>query len=76
MKMIKLQDLAQIEISNVDKKSIEGETSVKLCNFVDVYYGSKDTPSWLTETVRSAVHICLKALTISTRPFTHLEEIV
>lgn len=38
MKMIKLQDLAQIEISNVDKKSIEGETSVKLCNFVDVYY--------------------------------------
>ena len=36
--MVKLQDLAQIEISNVDKKSIEGETSVKLCNFVDVYY--------------------------------------
>ena len=38
MRMIKLQDLAQIEISNVDKKTVVGEKSVRLCNFVDVYY--------------------------------------
>lgn len=36
--MIKLQDLAHIEISNVDKKTVDGEIKVKLCNFVDVYH--------------------------------------
>ena len=34
----KLADIAKIEISGVDKKTIEGETPVRLCNFVDVYY--------------------------------------
>ena len=34
----KLADIANIEISGVDKKTIEGETPVRLCNFVDVYY--------------------------------------
>ena len=34
----KLADIAKIEISGVDKKTIEGEISVRLCNFVDVYY--------------------------------------
>ena len=38
LKKYKLADIAKIEISGVDKKTIEGETSVRLCNFVDVYY--------------------------------------
>ena len=38
LKKYKLTDIAKIEISGVDKKTIEGETPVRLCNFVDVYY--------------------------------------
>ena len=40
MKLIryKLSDVAKVEISNVDKKTTENETSVKLCNFTDVYH--------------------------------------
>ena len=34
----KLRDIATVEISGVDKKIKDGEASVKLCNFVDVYY--------------------------------------
>ena len=38
LKKYKLADIAKIEISGVDKKTIEDETPVRLCNFVDVYY--------------------------------------
>lgn len=38
LKKYKLSDVATVEISNVDKKTKEGETSVRLCNFTDVYY--------------------------------------
>lgn len=38
MKTIRLGDLAAIDISNVDKKAKAEETSVTLCNFVDVYH--------------------------------------
>lgn len=34
----KLKFLADIKTSNVDKKSIENEEDVLLCNYVDVYY--------------------------------------
>ena len=34
----KLSDVATVEISGVDKKTKEGETPVRLCNFTDVYY--------------------------------------
>lgn len=37
LKKYKLQDIAKIEISGIDKKTIEGENPVRLCNFVDVY---------------------------------------
>ena len=37
LKKYKLGDIAKIEISGVDKKSVDGETLVRLCNFVDVY---------------------------------------
>lgn len=38
LKKCKLSDVATVEISNVDKKTKDGEASVKLCNFTDVYY--------------------------------------
>jgi len=34
----KLSDVAKVEISSVDKKTKDGETPVKLCNFTDVYH--------------------------------------
>ena len=36
-KKYKLKELATIDISSVDKKTKEGETPVRLCNFTDVY---------------------------------------
>lgn len=37
MRRVKLGDVARVEISGVDKKATAGETSVRLCNFTDVY---------------------------------------
>ena len=34
-----LAELADIKVSNVDKKSMPGELSVRLCNYMDVYAG-------------------------------------
>lgn len=34
----KMKHIAKVNLSNVDKKKNEGEISVKLCNYVDVYY--------------------------------------
>jgi len=41
---VKLRHLAAITVSNVDKKSIEGETSVRLCNYMDVYNNARIGP--------------------------------
>ena len=38
LKKYKLSDVAKVEISGVDKKTKDGETPVRLCNFTDVYY--------------------------------------
>ena len=38
LKKYKLKDVAKVEISSVDKKTKENETSIKLCNFTDVYH--------------------------------------
>lgn len=39
----RLKMLAAVELSNVDKKSVEGEQSVRLCNYTDVYYHERIT---------------------------------
>jgi type I restriction enzyme, S subunit len=41
---VKLRYLAAITVSNVDKKSIEGETPVRLCNYMDVYNNARIGP--------------------------------
>lgn len=38
MRKCKLKDVADVIISNVDKKSYTDEITVKLCNYTDVYY--------------------------------------
>lgn len=40
----KLKHLCNVSPSNVDKKSYEGETTVLLCNYTDVYYNDVITP--------------------------------
>ncbi len=37
----RLKTIASVELSNVDKKSIEGQVPVGLCNYVDVYYNER-----------------------------------
>jgi len=44
-KSIRLKHVARIRISNVDKKSIEGQAPVRLCNYTDVYYNEVITDS-------------------------------
>lgn len=39
-----LKHLARISVSNVDKKSAEGEVPVRLVNYTDVYYGDRISP--------------------------------
>ena len=36
--VIKLKHVARIRPSNVDKKTLDGEQGVRLCNYTDVYY--------------------------------------
>ena len=38
MNKYKLSEVAKVEISSVDKKTKDGETLVRLCNFTDVYH--------------------------------------
>ena len=33
-----LKHVADVRFSNVDKKSVDGQISVHLCNYTDVYY--------------------------------------
>lgn len=39
----RLKTIASIQLSNVDKKSLEGQETVRLCNYVDVYYNERIT---------------------------------
>ncbi|MBI1892782.1 MAG: restriction endonuclease subunit S [Candidatus Rokubacteria bacterium] len=40
----RLKTIASVQLSNVDKKSVEGQESVRLCNYVDVYYHERISP--------------------------------
>jgi type I restriction enzyme S subunit len=37
-RLMPLENVARVYMSNVDKKGIEGENPVRLCNYTDVYY--------------------------------------
>jgi type I restriction enzyme S subunit len=38
VKTVPLRSVATVLVSNVDKKSVEGQVPVRLCNYTDVYY--------------------------------------
>jgi type I restriction enzyme S subunit len=40
---VRLKHLARIAISNVDKKTADGQEAVRLCNYTDVYYNDRIT---------------------------------
>ena len=40
----RLRTFANVQLSNVDKKSVERQTAVSLCNYVDVYYNERICP--------------------------------
>lgn len=44
MTTVPLKRLATIRVSNVDKKSVEGDVPVRLCNYTDVYYRDEIAP--------------------------------
>ncbi len=41
MKTVPLRSVATVLVSNVDKKSVDGDRPVRLCNYTDVYYNRK-----------------------------------
>ena len=55
---VKLKDVAEVEISGVDKKIQEDEIWVSLCNFVDVYYNwaitERKTDSFMRATAKQS----------------------
>jgi type I restriction enzyme S subunit len=38
IRTVQLRHLAEVRVSNVDKKTVDGEVPVRLCNYTDVYY--------------------------------------
>ena len=42
-KVKRLKTIATVQLSNVDKKSVEGQEVVRLCNYVHVYYDERIT---------------------------------
>lgn len=61
MKKVRLAEVAEIEISNIDKRTRVGETLVALCNYTDVYknwaISEKHIPNFLQASA-SASQIC------------------
>lgn len=61
----RLKYIATIAVSNVDKKTVEGETPVRLCNYTDVYYNeeiSAETPFMeATATADQIIRFSLRA---------------
>jgi type I restriction enzyme, S subunit len=43
VRLERLRHVAEIRVSSVDKKSVDGEVSVHLCNYMDVYYNERIT---------------------------------
>jgi type I restriction enzyme S subunit len=43
LKFERLKHVAEVRVSNVDKKTVDGEMPVKLCNYTDVYYNERIT---------------------------------
>lgn len=56
MNKVKLSEVANVELSSIDKKIVQGEKSVKLCNFTDVYYNWAITKSIVDKCMEGSVN--------------------
>ena len=56
MNKVKLSEVANVELSSIDKKIVQGERSVKLCNFTDVYYNWAITKSIVDKCMEGSVN--------------------
>jgi len=56
VRSLKIADIAEVIVSNVDKKTVDGERPVLLCNYTDVYYNNEITSriSFMTATASLA----------------------
>ena len=43
-RVVRLGDVAKIAFSPVDKKTVDGETTTRLCNYTDVFYNRRISP--------------------------------
>ena len=43
--MVRLGDVAEVVFSSVDKKTVEGEIPIELCNYTDVFYNRRIRPN-------------------------------
>lgn len=52
VQMVPLRSVADVRVSNIDKKSVTSEKAVRLCNYTDVYYNRlvTDRLSFMTAT--------------------------
>lgn len=60
----RLKTIAHAQVSNVDKESVAGQESVRLCNYVDVYYNERITPD-LDFMVATATSAQIRRFTLS-----------
>lgn len=54
IQITKLSKIADIKLSNIDKKILDGEEIVNLCNFVDVYYNWAISKSMNIQFIKSS----------------------
>ena len=62
--MIPIRHLADVRISNVDKKEKDDEVPVRLINYLDVYYGDRIVPE-LQLMAATASRSQIKAFTLN-----------
>ena len=46
-RLVRLGDVAEVGFSGVDKKTVEGEVPVELCNYTDVFYNRRIQPGMM-----------------------------
>ena len=65
MQKYRLDEVATVEISGVDKKTKDNETPVKLCNFTDVYYNWAITKDMADSSHSTTFHLMLSRASYS-----------
>ena len=59
-RVARLGDVAEVAFSSVDKKSVDGEIPVELCNYTDVFYNRRIRPNMEFMTATASLAECQK----------------